>query len=278
MHSFLSGILAKDASNMREGNISVDQKAAMHVGAQTRYSSMQLSPISNGNHLISWTAAGAPIPPIEKLQTTFDLLFRPSRANERRNAAHSIDANKSILDLVKNDADALMKRVSKSDQQKLDQYFTSVREVERKLAMSKEWLDRPKPKVDFQLPEGADSMDYAQRVPLFYDLMVLALQTDSTRIITLAHGNVGANSGGFPISKGYHTLTHHGKLPEHLEQLSVIETFHTTQFSKYLDKLNASRRVLFDGPYRSRRRSVTLILFRPDWREESRGFRRSSWG
>ncbi len=237
VHSFLSGILAKDASNMLEGNVSVDQKAAMTVGAKTRYSSMQFSPGSNGNHLISWTAGGAPVPPIDKLQTIFDLLFRPLELTERQKAERSIDGNQSILDLVKNDANALMRRVSKSDQEKLDQYFTSVREVERKLTMSKAWLDRPKPRVSYELPNGADSMTYKERVPLLYDLMVLALQTDSTRVISMAHGGLGANSGGFPISKGYHTLTHHGKIPEKLRQLSIVETFHTTHFARYLDKL-----------------------------------------
>ena len=163
--------------------------------------------------------------------------FSADGASERQKVAQSLDGDQSVLDLVKRDADALMRRVSKSDQEKLDQYFTSIREVERKLTMSKEWLDRPKPNVDFKLPEGADSMDYAARVPLFYDLMVLALQTDSTRVITFANGGLGANSGGLPITKGYHTLTHHGKTPERLEQLSIIETYHTTQFSRYLDKL-----------------------------------------
>ncbi len=251
VHSFLSGILAKDASNMREGNISVDQKAAMSIGAKTRYASMQLSPGSNGNHLISWTAAGAPVPPIDNLQTIFDLLFRPIAGNERRKAARSIAGNQSILDLVKTDADVLMRRVSRSDQEKLDQYFTSVREVERKLTLSKAWLDRPKPQVDYQLPSGTGSMNYKDRVPLLYDLMVLALQTDSTRVISMAHGGLGANSGGFPISKGYHTLTHHGKIPENLRQLSIVELFHTTQFARYLDKLRKVKepngKTLFDN-------------------------------
>lgn len=237
VHTFLSGIKAQDASGRPEGNVSVDQKAALHVGVNTRYPSLQLSPDPNGNHLISWSTAGAPIPPITSLQTLYSLLFKPLNIAEREHQKALILSNASILDLVKTDADYLMKRVSRSDQQKLDRYFTSVREVERKLTMSESWLDQPKPAVDYQLAADVDELDYAQRVPIFYDLMTLALQTDSTRVITYAHGNLGKNSGGLNIDRGYHTLTHHGQVESTLNELLVIEQFHTTQFSRFLDQL-----------------------------------------
>jgi len=203
VHTFLSGIKAQDASNMLEGNISVDQKAAMSVGAKTRYSSLQFSPDSSGQSLLSWSASGTAIPPIQSLQTAFNLLFKSTAKLQLKKEEAAIISNTSILDLVKDDADFLMKRVSKSDQEKLDQYFASVREVEKKLTMSKEWLHRAKPQVNYTLPSDADSLDFAERVPLFYDLMTLALQTDSTRVISLSNCGLGKNSGGLPITKGY---------------------------------------------------------------------------
>ena len=146
---------------------------------------------------------------------------------------------KSILDLVRQDADRLMKRVGKNDQEKLDQYFTSVRELEKRLTQSEAWLDKPKPKGSYEIPNGADDMDFVDRVPLYYDLIALALETDSTRVISFELSDIGANSGGFPITKGYHQLTHHGKVESYIQELSIIERFHTQQFARFLDKLAA---------------------------------------
>ena len=123
------------------------------------------------------------------------------------------------------------------DRGKLDRYFNSVREVEKRLTQSGQWLEKPKPIVDYQLPAGAQSLNFVDRVPLYYDLMTLALQTDSTRVITLALADIGANYGGFNISRGYHQLTHHGKVPEYITELSIIEQFHMTQFARFLKQL-----------------------------------------
>jgi hypothetical protein len=117
--------------------------------------------------------------------------------------------------------------------------------------MSKGWLHKPKPQVDYQVKAQADSLDLVDRMPLYYDLVVLALQTDSTRIITLEHSSLGSNLGGFKISRGHHALTHHGKIPEFLTELSVIEKFQTTQFSRFLSKMKevkeANGKTLFDN-------------------------------
>ena len=81
-------------------------------------------------------------------------------------------------------------------------------------------------------------MEFVDRVPLYYDLITLALQTDSTRVITLEFSDLGPNSGGFPLSRGYHQLTHHGKVESYIKELSIIERFHTKQFGRFLDKLS----------------------------------------
>ena len=107
------------------------------------------------------------------------------------------------------------------------------------MLQSSEWLDRPKPIVDYRLPAGATSLDFVDRVPLYYDLMSLAFQTDSTRVATLALADIGANYGGFNISRGYHQLTHHGKVPEYITELSIIEQFHMKQIARFLTQLKS---------------------------------------
>ena len=114
-----------------------------------------------------------------------------------------------------------------------------MRDVENRLTQASQWLDKPKPSVSYRLPVNADDLNFVDRVPLYYDLIALAPQTDTTRVITLALADIGGNYGGFDISRGYHQLTHHGKVPEYITELSIIEQFHTTQFARFLDQLKA---------------------------------------
>ncbi|HIF01566.1 MAG TPA: DUF1552 domain-containing protein, partial [Fuerstia sp.] len=189
------------------------------------------------NHMISWSAAGVSIPPVTNVETIYDLLFQKVDPRLRQSTQAKYAARTSILDLVRTDAEYLQRKVGTRDRDKLDRYFTSVREVEKRLIQASQWLDRPKPTVDYRLAAAANDLDFIDRVPLYYDLMALALQTDSTRVITLALGDIGANYGGFKISRGYHQLTHHGKVPEYITELSVIEQFHTTQIARFLEQL-----------------------------------------
>ncbi len=187
--------------------------------------------------MISWSAAGVSIPPVTNVETIYDLLFQKVDPRLRQSTQAKYAARTSILDLVRTDAEYLQRKVGTRDRDKLDRYFTSVREVEKRLIQASQWLDRPKPTVDYRLAAAANDLDFIDRVPLYYDLMALALQTDSTRVITLALGDIGANYGGFKISRGYHQLTHHGKVPEYITELSVIEQFHTTQIARFLEQL-----------------------------------------
>ncbi|HIK91220.1 MAG TPA: DUF1552 domain-containing protein [Planctomycetes bacterium] len=237
IHAYLSGVLSKNSKGMPEANISIDQKAAQNVGVQTRYPSLQLASGHDTNHMISWSAAGVSIPPVTNVETIYDLLFQKVDPRLRQSTQAKYAARTSILDLVRTDAEYLQRKVGTRDRDKLDRYFTSVREVEKRLIQASQWLDRPKPTVDYRLAAAANDLDFIDRVPLYYDLMALALQTDSTRVITLALGDIGANYGGFKISRGYHQLTHHGKVPEYITELSVIEQFHTTQIARFLEQL-----------------------------------------
>lgn len=239
VHAYLSGVLSKNSAGMPEANVSIDQKAAQLVGSQTRYPSLQLASGNDPNNQISWSASGVAIPPVTNVEAIYKLLFQKLDPKLRDRTQAELAARTSILDLVKTDADYLKQKVGVRDRRKLDRYFDSVREVEKRLVQSSLWLDKPKPAVDYKLPAGASSLEFVDRVPLYYDLMNLALQTDSTRVVTLGLADIGANYGGFDISRGYHQLTHHGKVPEYITELSIIEQFHMKQLARFLTQLKS---------------------------------------
>jgi hypothetical protein len=240
VHAYLSGVLSKNSSGMPEANISIDQKAAQFVGAKTRYPSLELaSGKGDVNNMLSWSGSGVAIPRVGDLQVIYDLLFQRVDPSIRDRQRKELAVRSSILDLVKTDADFLKRKVGPRDRQKLDRYFDSVRSVEKQLVQSTQWLDKPKQTTDYRLPADPSILDFVDRVPLYYDLMRLALETDSTRVITLALADIGANYGGFDITRGYHQLTHHGKVPEYISELSVIEQFHMEQLARFLKQLKS---------------------------------------
>lgn len=237
VHTFLSGIMADGSKAMPERNITMDQKAAEFVGVETRYGSMQIG-IGGGG--LSWTRNGVAIPPITQLQVLFDALFLETSESKRKRLSESYRLNSSILDVVHEDAAALKQRISRNDRDKLDEYFTSIREVENRLVQSESWLSAPKPKVDYRIPEPRPENFY-EEVPVFYELMKLALQTDSTRVISCGVDGWSGDSGLPGVTQGYHFLTHHGHDETRLEQLSIIETFHTRAFARFLENLKRTQ-------------------------------------
>ena len=196
VHAYLSGVLSRNSKGMPEANISIDQKAAQHVGPQTRYSSLQIASGHDPNNMISWSAAGVSLPPVTNVETLYNLLFQKVDPSLRKSTQASYAARTSILDLVKTDADYLKRKVGQRNREKLERYFTSVREVEKRLTQASQWLDKPKPVVDYELPASADDFDFVDRVPLYYDLIALALQTDSTRVVSLALADIGTTTAG----------------------------------------------------------------------------------
>lgn len=237
VHTFLSGIMADGSKAMPERNITMDQKAAEFSGVETRYGSMQIG-IGGGG--LSWTRNGVEIPPITRMQTMFDALFLETSESKRQRLSESYKLNSSILDVVHEDAAALKKRVSRNDLDKLDEYFTSIREVENRLVQSESWLRTRKPKVGYRLPVPMPDNFY-EEVPVFYELMKLALQTDSTRVISCGIDGWNGDSGLPGVTQGYHFLTHHGHDAERLKQLSIIETFHTRAFAGFIENLKRTQ-------------------------------------
>ena len=205
VHAFLSGVLATDAKDRPGRNVSVDQMAADFVGSQTRYASLQLD-IGGADSVkswtrLSWTQNGVPAPPITNLQQVFDGLFEETSDSQKKRLARSYKLNSSILDVVMEDAALLKKRLNASDLDKLDEYFTSIREVD--------------------------------------DLMKLALQTDSTRVISFAVSEWDGPSGLDGVTQGYHTLTHHGRDETRLDQLGKVEDFLMKTQSDFVRSLDS---------------------------------------
>jgi len=235
---FLSGIPTTESKGFAEANVSIDQKAAQFVGGRTRFPALALDSGKGSEHTLSWTRNGNAVQPTRSLEQLYQMLFRKDDATLRNQVERDLADKRSILDLTRDQATGFQKGLGKQDKEKLDQYFTSVRELENRIEQSKLWLDREKPGTDYSLPRKVDSLTLSERTPFFYDLMTLALQTDSTRVITLAFTNLGKENGGLPgVSHGYHTLSHHGQVKESIAELSIIETFHVTEFSRFLGKL-----------------------------------------
>lgn len=236
VQGFLTSIKKEEAAGFPEKNISLDQAAAEHVGSSTRFPSINTG-IVDGTDMC-WTRAGVHVPPINNPATLFRGLFVTSPESERAAERTRLKHRASVLDALRDSASALNRTLSAADRDKLDQYLTSVRDVERRLQMSKEWLDRPKPKPS--IAEVSDEeRQHIDEVALFYDLMTLALQTDSTRVATLETG-MGFRTSELDLGS-YHGLSHHGKSPDRIGQLQVVEAFLTTKLSNFISRLKEAQ-------------------------------------
>src|SRR5262245_36367807 len=239
VHTFLTGVKAAEAKATPEGGISLDQRAAEFVGSQTRFPSLTIGSEDglHGGCMMSWTRSGTRIPPIQGPRELFRLLFIEDDERSKQQATDRIALHGSILDAVLGDAQSLHRRLNKADGQKLDEYLASVRDVETKLDLDRHWQKIPKPKVD--LAEPVDQ-GLARDLPAIYDLVALALQTDSTRVATLEIGGSFAVSD-LGIREGYHNLSHHGQVQAKLDLLVQIELYQMQQFARFLDKLKSIR-------------------------------------
>lgn len=187
---------------------------------------------------MSWTRSGVNIPPVSNPARLFEALFvnsdKASVEKERKVLLH----RSSVLDALRDSAKNLGGKLNATDKDKLDQYLTSVREVEQRLQLSKEWLDRPKPQSPIGRILDEDRMQI-EEMPLMYDLLVLALQTDSTRVATFEIP-LGFQTTDLEVDS-YHGLSHHGKDEGRLDQLKTVETYLMTQFGLFLDRVKEAK-------------------------------------
>jgi hypothetical protein len=248
--SFLTGAQAFRSQDQLQVGVSIDQIYAQHVGRQTRIPSLEIGfePSRSGNAFgysgtykanISWRTATAPAPYEMNPKLVFDRLFGDTSSSKSESAIAERDFyRKSILDYVSDDAKSLRKSISRGDQQKLDQYLTSVREVENRIQnaapavdISKSGLTRPS-----GIPEEFDA-----HARIMNDLVVLAFQTDTTRVSTSMLA-VEAMNRSYPhlgFSDGHHELSHHGDDAEKNRKLREIDRYHVSLLADLVEKLKA---------------------------------------
>jgi hypothetical protein len=235
----LSGVRPHLAANYPEGNMSVDQKIAEYVGAETRFPSMTVR--VNESNFVSFTRTGVQVP-ARDLRQMYRALFLADSQDRKATAAERFKRHNSILDVVMDRAKFLNNGLSKQDQNKFGEYLDAVRTIEKKIVQQEPWIDRPKPKTEHQEPPQGKGTEADLKAMI--ELIALAIQTDSTRAITLSSGFV---NGDFGLKGGYHGFSHHGKRETHIAALKLIENNMMRQMSHLIDLLKAQEDTINGG-------------------------------
>jgi len=250
--SFLTAAKHPNSAGFRN-SISLDQLAAEQLGTETRFSSLALSISGLG---LSWSRSGVELPAEVRPSRVFQQLFLEGKPSEKANQVQRLKDGQSVLDVVLGKAAQMQKRLGGRDRQKIDQYFNAVREAEQRLVKAEAWAKRPKPKVDAPPPrDETDRTRMLQRLRLMYDMMHLAIETDSTRFITFFETGMNAVPSIPGVDTDYHMLSHHAKDPGKIAQLTIVETETMKLFGEFLGKLAESQ----EGDARLLDR--TMVLF-----------------
>ena len=254
--TFLTGTNTHDAGCKLR--VSCDQELADVLGRGTRFRSLILS-IRRGtgfgnaqDNTLSWTRNGTPIPAENRPHVLFDMLFRPDTPATLAQREAEFARRASVLDSVREEARAFEGTLGKTDRAKLDEYMTGIRDLEKSMQEEKSWLHKPKPQVDgidFGTAQGTDpdksGLDYRRYQRLMFDVIALALQTDSTRVVSYqprmdnSDGTGAYKSRGNPY--GYHTMTHHGEDPDKLKWFTQSDIWYMEEWSYFLGKLKSIR-------------------------------------
>jgi hypothetical protein len=255
--TFLTGARARktDSADIQVG-ISVDQLAAQQIGHVTRFPSLELScdPVRKSGRCdsgyscayqynLSWASASTPVAPESNPRLAFERLFGAGPPGERqKNFELRQQTQRSLLDFVLDDARTLQKQLGAPDRAKLDEYLTSVREIEQRIQRTENFGKLPDPRAD--TPAGIPG-EFGEHMDLMYDLMALAFTTDSTRIGTLLLAGDG-NNRAYPqigIPEGHHYCSHHKGNTELIDKIAQIDRFYMEHFAKFLTKLEGMKDV-----------------------------------
>ncbi len=247
--TFLTGCQARKTAgaNIRAG-VSVDQLAAQQIGHLTRIPSLELStdpPRSSGNcdsgyscaysHNLSWRSETTPAPAERDPRLVFEKLF--GSGDPKADAARR-SYQKSVLDFVIDDAKRLNQRLDSEDRQKMDEYLTSVRDIEKRISNAEKFhIDSPEEFRPNSIPET-----YGDHIRTMYQMMALAFQTDATRVSTFLLAHDGSNRV-FPeigVTDNHHQLSHHRGDQRSLEQIAKIDRFYIEHFAWFLEKLRTT--------------------------------------
>lgn len=261
---FLTGSQPRktDGEKIRSG-ISVDQMAAQAIGQKTRFSSLELG-VDPGRMAgncdsgyscayssnISWSSESTPVGKEVNPRLVFERLFAGGKPSEVDKSQQQREAlQKSVLDFIADDAKRLQSKLGRNDNRKLDEYLTGVREIERRIGTR---IAKPvSVDIDYAIPDGIPG-DYQDHMRMMCDLMVLAFQTDSTRIATMMFANAGDNKNYrmIGVPDGHHDLSHHQNDAVKLEKIAKINRFQVQQLSYLLQKMKSIRegeRTLLDN-------------------------------
>jgi len=226
--------------------ISLDQYIAERIGTKTRFPSLTLGVnVKQGERSLSWTGSGVLIPCEEKASDVFRKMFVQGSPAEVESQLQKLEGGRSILDAVAGQARDLRRDLPGRDRDRLDQYFTSVRELEERLRIAKQWEIKPRPKAPVEAPRDPSSpREYMEKVRLMYQIARLAFETDSTRCVTLMLDSVNSpviDLGETKLSDAYHNLSHHGKSAAKMAQLKAIDESHMTLLAELFSDLKAIR-------------------------------------
>jgi len=225
--------------------ISLDQFMAERIGHLTRFPAMTLGVnCARGSRSLSWTPGGVMIPTEEKASEVFRKMFMGGSATEVQAQERRLQLGQSILDAVGGQAGELRRSMGAQDRERLDQYFTSVRELEQRMQMSKEWEKKPRPVAKTSTPlDPSSPKEYMDKVRLMYDMARLCFETDSSRTVTLMLDSVNSPAieldHAHTTSDGYHNLSHHGRSAQKLAQLRSIDEWHMKLLAKLMSDLKS---------------------------------------
>ena len=254
--TFLTGVrMKKSAVEVRAG-ISIDQVIAKQVGHLTRFPSLELTCDAGRNtgacdsgyscayqYNLSWSSPTTPMTPEANPRLVFERLFGAGSIEDRvLNLKRRRQEQRSILDFVLADARDLQRKLNSADHDKLDQYLTGVRAIETRIQKAEQFGDAKNPAVES--PSGIPA-SYEEHVQIMFDMLVLAFQTDSTRVATmlLAHDGSNRSFADIGIPEGHHDLSHHQDNPDKIQKISDIDLWYVKQFAKFLEKLHNTKDV-----------------------------------
>jgi len=221
---------------------SVDQIAAKHLGADTRFPSLQLGIYKPGFHILSWSEYGTPLPTMTKPSEVFTHLFTERKPQEIAALKKNIARNKSILDIVQGSRQSLERKLGAADKEKLDQYLTSIRQLEQGFERDRQWADTPLPEINAGQPNPTADKSKKEWMPTMYKLIALAFEADLTRVVALAGDGPGEyNEFMKDVVELWHPISHHNRDPKKLAQMTKINRRNNEELANFIEVLEGKR-------------------------------------
>lgn len=253
--SFLSGVLPTDAQAFPEKNMSLDQLFARHVGSQVRFPSVGAS--LDAGIRMSWTANGVERLPITDPQKLYDHLFLNLSEKEKEIRKDLLNRNGSILDTVGGQFSSVLKNATARDKDRIDQFQTSIRELENAFSDRKTWLKKDKPSFDLSKHLSESEVTIANRYDAIFDMIAYAFETDLTRVASVEFPSALKYTDIEGVNRSYHGCTHNGKKEDVTSELVAIESFQIARLSRCLKKLDSIREPNAQGSLLDN----TIVLF-----------------